>query len=301
MPYEPNPFDETQPDEGVFAGTAAAEFRAMKVALAALLVGVDYDGEWSTLTGAAARGTFVTHADSLWLLRVALADITTVEPTPANAATWFRVLQQSTGGYVTKTADTGSALIPAGTVAQRDVTPTSGAVRFNTDTPEWEGYDGTAWSPFKKKRRAVLSTASGSALVEHTGIPAGVEDITLVFDKVSLNGTEHVLVRIGIAASMAATGYADCRGHAISSSAFATDTNTTGFIMRISNAGRQISGEVQLKKGAGNKWYCTGSFTASDIIMLSTGSKDLAADVLTRVGVIPSGGSFDSGEVQVFY
>ena len=43
------------------------------------------------------------------------------------------------------TTTTGSLVTPAGTVAQRDVSPLPGYFRFNTDTDSWEGYDGTVW------------------------------------------------------------------------------------------------------------------------------------------------------------
>jgi hypothetical protein len=36
--------------------------------------------------------------------------------------------------------------IPVGTTAERPVAPNSGQIRFNTDTVQYEGYNGTAWS-----------------------------------------------------------------------------------------------------------------------------------------------------------
>jgi hypothetical protein len=50
------------------------------------------------------------------------------------------------GTKVSKTSDTGAAILPSGTSAQRDVTPAGGYLRFNTDTDEFEGYNGTAWA-----------------------------------------------------------------------------------------------------------------------------------------------------------
>ena len=47
--------------------------------------------------------------------------------------------------YVTETSATGSAVIPSGTDAQRDGTPSAGYIRFNTTNDSFEGYDGTAW------------------------------------------------------------------------------------------------------------------------------------------------------------
>ena len=48
-------------------------------------------------------------------------------------------------GAVARTSATGSAIIPVGTTAQRDGTPTSGYFRYNTDLGKFEGYNGTSW------------------------------------------------------------------------------------------------------------------------------------------------------------
>jgi hypothetical protein len=41
---------------------------------------------------------------------------------------------------------TNSVTVPNGTTAQRDGTPASGMLRFNSDSDEFEGYNGTAWA-----------------------------------------------------------------------------------------------------------------------------------------------------------
>jgi hypothetical protein len=48
-----------------------------------------------------------------------------------------------TGGLIV--SGTNSVTVPNGTTAERDGTPTSGMLRFNSNTNEFEGYDGTAW------------------------------------------------------------------------------------------------------------------------------------------------------------
>jgi hypothetical protein len=47
-------------------------------------------------------------------------------------------------GNVTMTS-TGFALIPAGTTAERPVSPANGQIRYNTTTSQFEGYQGGAW------------------------------------------------------------------------------------------------------------------------------------------------------------
>jgi hypothetical protein len=48
-----------------------------------------------------------------------------------------------TGGLIV--SGTNSVTVPNGTTAERDGTPASGMLRFNSNTNEFEGYDGTAW------------------------------------------------------------------------------------------------------------------------------------------------------------
>jgi len=60
--------------------------------------------------------------------------------TPASGA--FTTLAAS--GNVSMTS-TGFMLIPAGTTAQRPVSPANGYMRYNTTTSQFEGYQGGAW------------------------------------------------------------------------------------------------------------------------------------------------------------
>ena len=46
---------------------------------------------------------------------------------------------------VATTATTGSAALPVGTTAERDGTPLSGYIRYNTSLTSFEGYNGSAW------------------------------------------------------------------------------------------------------------------------------------------------------------
>ncbi len=57
-----------------------------------------------------------------------------------------RVTAASSGtlNFVDKTSATGSAVLPAGTTAQRDGSPSAGYIRYNSTTGSFEGY-GAAW------------------------------------------------------------------------------------------------------------------------------------------------------------
>lgn len=52
----------------------------------------------------------------------------------------------SIGMFVAKTGDTGAAIIPKGTTAQRPAVPIEGYFRRNSQLAQWEGYDGANWT-----------------------------------------------------------------------------------------------------------------------------------------------------------
>jgi hypothetical protein len=55
-------------------------------------------------------------------------------------------LGQLTTAFTNPTfSGTGFMLIPKGTTAQRPVSPVNGEIRYNTDTSQFEGYQGGAW------------------------------------------------------------------------------------------------------------------------------------------------------------
>ena len=57
---------------------------------------------------------------------------------------WENVIVDTTT-VVAKTGNTGSAVVPAGTTAQRDGSPTNGYFRYNSDLDSFEGYVDGAW------------------------------------------------------------------------------------------------------------------------------------------------------------
>lgn len=65
----------------------------------------NYKGEWSTLSGALNIPASVSHNDSLWNLKVNLADVTLSEPTTANSD-WMLINKPQPSGDIVGTTDT---------------------------------------------------------------------------------------------------------------------------------------------------------------------------------------------------
>lgn len=112
----------------------------------------------STSMTITAGGTFSLTSGTLTLTGSTLNGISTISGTPnfsgaatgQTAAAGTNTTQLATtafvyAGYIRKTSTTGSGILPSGTTAQRDGSPAAGYIRFNTDTPGFEGYNGTTW------------------------------------------------------------------------------------------------------------------------------------------------------------
>lgn len=97
----------------------------------------DFDGSRDVVTGTV---VFVTAGAQASLWGVTTTGSITIGTTSLAFALW------GTSSYVGKTSTTGSAVLPAGTTAQRDSTPAAGYTRFNSSYAKPEVYNGSAWA-----------------------------------------------------------------------------------------------------------------------------------------------------------
>lgn len=93
------------------------------------------------------------------------------------ATTVQAALQELDDETVKKTSGTGSALLPAGTTAQRDGSPTTGATRWNSTLSIWEGWNGSAWAVFGTTGKQVTSICMAVS-DEMTALTTGTAKIT---------------------------------------------------------------------------------------------------------------------------
>lgn len=85
---------------------------------------------------------------------------------------------------------TADVTIPKGTTAERDGTPADGAIRFNTETQLFEGYNGVAWSAF----------STSTAVTTFSGGSTGLTPSVATYGPITLAGT--------LVAGNGGTGYA---------------------------------------------------------------------------------------------
>ena len=101
-----------------------------------LLIGNSSDNTFdlTTLTGTTGQVS-ITNGNGTITLATPQDIATTSSPTFAGVTSTGDILMSGTGQID----------IPVGTTAQRSGSPNSGMLRFNSDTSQFEGYDGSAW------------------------------------------------------------------------------------------------------------------------------------------------------------
>lgn len=146
-----------------------------------------------------------------------------------------------------------------------------------------------------------FGTSSGTS-IDITGIPAWAKMITINFAAVSTNGTSNLLVQIGDSGGVEATGYFASSSNV--DTAVATDTYSTGFGIRSSDAANQIHGALVLAQQDANDftWTAHGvlGLSNSATSIISAGYKPLSA-TLDRVRLTTVNGTdaFDAGAISI--
>ena len=140
-------------------------------------------------------------------------------------------------------------------------------------------------------------TATGTA-VDFTGIPSWAKRITVMFNGVSTNGTNSILVQIG-ATTISNTGY-------VGSSAATNNigaTYTTGFGMIFNVASSYIYGNMTIIQN-GTDYISNHSygFASNSVGICGGGSKSLGS-TLDRIRITTVNGTdtFDAGTINIMY
>jgi hypothetical protein len=143
---------------------------------------------------------------------------------------------------------------------------------------------------------ATAVTASGTA-VDFTGIPSWVKRITVMFALVSTNGASNIIIQLGDAGGIEATGYssrADITGSAV----------TTGYAIANNSADRVTSGSVQISNITGDNWVASGAIVQTDVgyLIICGGDKTLSAPLTQiRITTVAGTATFDAGTINIMY
>jgi hypothetical protein len=142
-------------------------------------------------------------------------------------------------------------------------------------------------------------TATGSETeFDFTGVPATAKRITLVFDEVSLSGTDDILVQL-IDASPETTGYVSTSA-AMAAAGTGVSQSTSGFVIRMGvSAAAVFSGTVTLIQISANRWIAEHNGKAATTYTVTGGGSKTLSDTLTGVRVTATGSNtFDNGSIN---
>lgn len=189
---------------------------------------------------------------------------------------------------VAKDSPTGSAMMPAGTTAQRPVSPSNGYMRYNTDLLKFEGYQGGVWGTLGGLDINTLTTkatpidADGMVLADSTS-SFSLKKFTWANLKATLLVYFDTLYSRTTAIFGVGQTWQDVTGSRVSGTTY---TNSTGKPICISISGTRNSsaspGSLQL--------------TINDVIVgyAATSEAQSTWNALreTIFGVIPHGGTY---------
>lgn len=154
-----------------------------------------------------------------------------------------------------------------------------------------------------------LNTSSGTAF-DVTSIPEGVAEIEIMFDFVSLSGTDAVIVQLGALGDplLETTGYQSARGSfsgtTIPSPGVIMDDVNPGFVLRLGAAGAALVGGMRLVRGASQTLWNYTAITGMDsaTMQIGSGRKYMTGGRIDRFRVTRSGSNtFDNGFINVRY
>ena len=146
---------------------------------------------------------------------------------------------------------------------------------------------------------ATIQNSTSGTAIDFTGIPANVNEIILMFDGVSLSGTDGILVQLGDSGGFETAGYISG-----SQDAGGMASSTSGFAVRATAAADVLTGSMILTSmsTAGTRWVQQhGMYRNGSSAISGGGSKTLSA-MLDRVRVTRTGtDTFDAGAITIRY
>ena len=136
---------------------------------------------------------------------------------------------------------------------------------------------------------------SGTSAVNFTSIPAGVRQVTVMFEELSMNGNDDLLIQLGDSGGIETSGY-------ISRSVWTNAVeSTSGMIIDVNAAGKWTGSMTFTRVHTTNRFIQTHLVVDPDQNeqRLGAGSKTLSGE-LTQLRVVPTASaSFDNGSVSI--
>ena len=146
---------------------------------------------------------------------------------------------------------------------------------------------------------ALTAVTNFTTSADFTGIPPWAERITVMFNAVSLSGTDFILVQIG-SGSLSTSGYTSS-GSSGTSAVASTTGRTDGFMIRTAAGGDSVTGAMVIQNITSTIWVSNHTCGGSGFF-IGGGISPSLSGALDRVSVTRSGtNTFDAGTINILY
>ena len=145
------------------------------------------------------------------------------------------------------------------------------------------------------------ASTSGTS-IDFTGIPSGVKRITVMFNGVSIQGS-NPLIQLG-AGSVTTSGYVSSGGNIENNVTPQAGSSTAGLILgEISLSAALISGHMVITNVSGNIWVSSSYGKTSTTRCFIGGGNVTLSGTLDRVRITTVNGTdtFDAGSINILY
>ena len=153
---------------------------------------------------------------------------------------------------------------------------------------------------------ATQQTTTSGTQFDFTGLPAGLNEIVVHFNGVSLSGTDNLLVQLGTSSGVETASYVSS-GNAVNTvglSNFAA-TSVAGFVIPTIGNVWVFNGQMFIRRMSGNTWNASlggaGTATGDFSMYYGGGIKTLSGEI-DRIRILATGANtFDAGSVNISY
>jgi hypothetical protein len=230
----------------------------------------------------------------------------------ANATTYLRGdgSWTSVSGSGTVTSINANSSVSGFTFTGGPVT-TSGILTLTGPSPGTSGNvltsNGSSWTSSAGAYPLTSGTAVGSTSgtsIDFTNIPSWVKRVTVMFNGVSTNGTDGIILQIG-SGSIETTGYiGGCTESAPGNAGAIAAAATLFYLASMPTSSAIISGTAVIALLGSNSWTMLSNMSNSQgqRSYCSSGAKTTSG-VLDRVRITTVGGTdtFDAGSINILY
>ena len=155
-----------------------------------------------------------------------------------------------------------------------------------------------------QSRYAAAQNSTSGTAIDFTGIPSWVKKVTVVFNAISLSGTDHFLVQIG-SGSITSSGYSSAFSYVATTTSLNSTTSTSGFGIWGTFAGGATYGCMQIMLLNSSSYLYVSSHSAGEFIGPATklgGGSITLGGLLDRVRITRTGtDTFDAGSINIMY